>query len=104
MTGLRALMLALAASGCALGGGQGTWVKAGADEAQGASDLDACRKYARAEVKVQADIDQDIAASSSDPYGASMSGAVDFSAAGTEQRYRKIIDQCMIELGYGRGP
>ena len=80
------------------------WSKAGSDPDSTAEDLDACRAYARGEVKVQSDIDQDIAASSTDPYGPAMGGATDFATAGTEARYRKIVDQCMADLGYGASP
>jgi len=77
-----------------------SWVKPGADEAKSSTDLAACREYARSEVKTQSDIDQDIAASSSDPYGPAMGGATDFSTVSTEQRYRSIVNQCMLDLGY----
>ena len=80
------------------------YVKAGIDAGTTSQDLEACRAYARDEVKVQSDIDQDIAASSTDPYGPAMGGATDFSTASTEARFRKIVDQCLSDLGYGVAP
>lgn len=93
-------LLAAGLSACAAGP-ERNWTKAGADGSVVAADLDACRDYARAEVKTQSDIDQDIAASSTDPYGPGMGGATDFAAAGTDRRYRRVLDQCMLDLGYG---
>ena len=78
-----------------------SWVKAGSDPSATTRDIEACRAYARSEVKVQSDIDQDIAASSTDPFGPAQGGTTDFAATGTEARYRKILDQCMVDLGYG---
>jgi len=80
------------------------YVRAGTDTGQAQQDLEVCRAYAREEVKVQSDIDQDIAASSTDPYGPALGGATDFSTASTEARFRKIVDQCMSDLGYGVAP
>jgi hypothetical protein len=97
------LLIALGVAGCAATP-ERHWSKAGADESQVETDLEACRNYARSEVKVQSDIDQDIAASSTDPFGPAMSGGTDYSASATEQRYRKILDRCMADLGYGVAP
>jgi plasmid stabilization system protein ParE len=78
--------------------------RAGASDAERIADFESCKEQARAIVARDQTIDQDIASGSAVPStGASTDTSLqsNLGAYRAQQRYDRLLDECMRERGYG---
>ncbi|MBL8707690.1 MAG: hypothetical protein JNL25_00730 [Rhodospirillaceae bacterium] len=98
---LAAALLSASLSGCAYFSHDTRWTKAGVSEDEAWSDLDSCKRQARAATQSDRSIDQDIAATQ----GTGAAGTDPLQSTGisgyqTQKRYEDWVKECMIGFGY----
>jgi hypothetical protein len=76
--------------------------RAGASDAERIADFESCKEQARAILARDQTIDQDIASGSALPgTGTDTSLQSNLDAYHAQQRYDRLLDECMRERGYG---
>ena len=98
-----AMLGVLLLAGCS---GAGAWTKPGIAEGAIARDYQDCRALADSAVRVEADIDQDVAATRAEDRQRAAAVRADTQAMhdSTGARAAAIIDRCMEAKGFSRAP
>ena len=99
------ILIALMLAGCQWFQSEPARPRASVSEEQRVADFEACKEQARAMVKRDQAIDQDIASASSSTevggdVGTDQALAQNMAAFRGTQRYDNLVDRCMSELGY----